>query len=271
MTTVTARPAKTRLDATLVARGLAPSREKAARMILAGGVLVDGRRADKAGTLVASDRRIEVSATPRFVSRGGDKLVHALAAFGIDARGQVCLDTGASTGGFTHCLLEHGATRVYAVDVGAHQLDAGLRADPRVVVMDRINARHLTAADFPEPPALATVDVSFISLEKVLPAIVGVLAVGGEVVALVKPQFEVGKGQVGKGGVVRDPARHREVLARIAAASARAGWGVRGVTRSPLRGPAGNREFFLHLGRGANVSDLETRIEAETANPEGTA
>jgi 23S rRNA (cytidine1920-2'-O)/16S rRNA (cytidine1409-2'-O)-methyltransferase len=259
------RSAKTRLDAALVARALAPSREKAARLILAGAVTVDGRRADKAGALVAPASRIEVAAAPRFVSRGGDKLAHALAAFGVDPRGRVCLDAGASTGGFTHCLLEHGAVRVYAVDVGAHQLDPGLRADPRVVVMDRVNARGLTAAALAEAPTLATIDVSFISLEKVLPAVFGALAPDGEVVALVKPQFEVGKGQVGKGGVVRDPLRHREVLARVAGAAARAGWGARDVCRSPLRGPAGNHEFFLHLAQGANVSDLETRIEAVTA------
>ncbi len=271
MSTVAARRTKTRLDAALVARALAPSREKAVRMILAGGVLVDGRRMDKAGTLVAPDSQIEVAAAPRFVSRGGDKLAHAVTVFGIDARGRVCLDAGASTGGFTHCLLDAGAARVYAVDVGANQLDASLRADPRVVVMDRVNARGLTAADFAEPPTLATVDVSFISLEKVLPAIFGVLAAAGEMVALVKPQFEVGKGQVGKGGVVRDPARHRQVLERIAQAVPRMGWGVRGVTRSPLRGPAGNREFFLHLARGASVSDLVARIEAETGTPEAAA
>jgi 23S rRNA (cytidine1920-2'-O)/16S rRNA (cytidine1409-2'-O)-methyltransferase len=271
VSTVAARRTKTRLDAALVARALAPSREKAVRMILAGGVLVDGRRMDKAGALVAPDSQIEVAAAPRFVSRGGDKLAHAVTVFGIDARGRVCLDAGASTGGFTHCLLDAGAARVYAVDVGANQLDASLRADPRVVVMDRVNARGLTAADFAEPPTLATVDVSFISLEKVLPAIFGVLAAAGEVVALVKPQFEVGKGQVGKGGVVRDPARHRQVLERIAQAVPPMGWGVRGVTRSPLRGPAGNREFFLHLARGASVSNLVARIEAETGTPEAAA
>ena len=260
-----ARQAKTRLDAALVTRGLAPTREKAARLVLAGAVHVDGRRVDKAGALVAPASRVEVTAAPRFVSRGGDKLAHALAAFRIEARGRVCVDVGASTGGFTHCLLDAGAARVYAVDVGHHQLDAGLRADPRVVARDRVNARGLTAADFPDAPTLATVDVSFISLEKVLPAVFGTLAPGGEVVALVKPQFEVGKGQVGRRGVVRDPAQHRQVLARVARASADMGWGARGVTRSPLRGPAGNYEFFLHLARGANVSDLDTRIEAVTA------
>ncbi len=270
MSLTVARRAKTRLDAALVARGLVHTREKAARLILAGAVRVDGRRVDKAGALVGPDSRIEVTAAPRFVSRGGDKLAHALAAFGVEARGRVCVDVGASTGGFTHCLLEAGAARVYAVDVGSHQLDAGLRADPRVVVMDRVNARGLTAAAFPDTPTLATVDVSFISLDKVLPAVFGVVAANGsEVVALVKPQFEVGKGQVGRGGVVREPARRRQVLERVAGGAAAAGWGARDVTRSPLRGPAGNHEFFLHLARGANVSDLSTRIEAATA-AEGT-
>jgi 23S rRNA (cytidine1920-2'-O)/16S rRNA (cytidine1409-2'-O)-methyltransferase len=264
MSMATARRAKTRLDAALAARGLAPTREKAARLILAGGVLVDGRRADKVGALVAETSRIEVVTSPRFVSRGGDKLAHALDVFGIDVRGRVCLDAGASTGGFTHCLLEAGAAHVIAVDVGSHQLDATLRADPRVEVRDRTNARNLARADFPEPPGLATMDVSFISLEKVLPAVLGVLVAGGEAVALVKPQFEVGKGEVGKGGVVRDPNQHRRVLERVAAFAARAGWGARGVTRSPLRGPAGNREFFLHLVQGDSVSDLDARIEAET-------
>jgi 23S rRNA (cytidine1920-2'-O)/16S rRNA (cytidine1409-2'-O)-methyltransferase len=261
-----------RLDAALVARALAPSREKAARLILAGEVTVDGQRVDKAGALVAPGSRIDVAAAPRYVSRGGDKLAHALAAVRVDPRDRVCLDVGASTGGFTHCLLDGGAARVYAVDVGAHQLDAGLRADPRVVVLDRKNARHLVPSDLPEIPTLATVDVSFISLEKVLPAVFGILEQGdagrSEVVALVKPQFEVGKGQVGKGGVVRDPARHRDVLARVAAMAGAQGWGARGVARSPLRGPAGNREFFLHLMRGATLTDLDTRIEQETAAEE---
>jgi 23S rRNA (cytidine1920-2'-O)/16S rRNA (cytidine1409-2'-O)-methyltransferase len=271
MSTVTSRRAKTRLDAALVARALAPTREKAARLILAGGVRVDGRRADKAGALVADASRIEVLAAPRYVSRGGDKLAHALAVFGIDVRGRVCLDAGASTGGFTHCLLEAGAARVVAVDVGANQLDAGLRGDPRVEVRDRTNARSLAPSDLAEPPTLATVDVSFISLEKVLPAIFGILADGGEVVALVKPQFEVGKGQVGKGGVVRDPAQHRQVLERVARFAAGAGWGARGVARSPLRGPAGNREFFLYLAQGGGVGDLGARIEAESSRAEAGA
>ena len=264
--TQTPRRQKARLDAALVERGLAPSREKAARLILAGAVSVDGRRVDKAGTLVAAGSRIETAAAPRYVSRGGDKLVHALRAFGVSPRGRVCVDAGASTGGFTQCLLEGGATRVYAVDVGAGQLDARLRADPRVRVMDRVNARALSPAEFEEPPSLATVDVSFISLEKVLPAVLGVLAEGGEAVVLVKPQFEVGKGQVGKGGVVRDPVRHRQVLERVSAWCENAGWPARGVTASPLVGPKGNREFFLHLAEAPGLAGLAGRI-ADVVSP----
>jgi 23S rRNA (cytidine1920-2'-O)/16S rRNA (cytidine1409-2'-O)-methyltransferase len=253
---------RTRLDVALVARGLVPSREQAARLILAGAVLVGGRPAGKPGSPVGSDVDIALRRAPAFVSRGGDKLAHALRALSVDPGNQVCLDVGASTGGFTHCLLRHGAVRVYAVDVGAGQLDAGLRSDPRVVVMERVNARTLAAGSLPERPRLATVDVSFISLTKILPALRQVLAPEGEVLALVKPQFEVGRGQVGKGGVVRDRAQHRAVLAQVARFAILAGWHVRGVTASPLKGPKGNREFFLHLALGGrSVGDLEVRIE----------
>ncbi len=256
------RNARERLDNALVQRGLAASREKATRLILAGAVRVDGRRVDKAGAVVTAAATLEVAAKPRFVSRGGDKLAPALDVFGIATEKRVCLDVGASTGGFTHCLLERGAGRVYAVDVGHGQLDASLRADARVIVMERVNARTLTPGAFPEALGLATVDVSFISLEKVLPRVFGSLTVDGEVVALVKPQFEVGKGLVGKGGVVRDPAQHRTVLERVARFAVLHGWHVRGITASPLRGPKGNREFFLHLARtGRTVSDLLTRID----------
>ena len=181
------------------------------------------------------------------MSRGGDKLAHALAAFGIDARGRICVDVGASTGGFTHCLLEAGAARVYAVDVGSHSSTPASAPTGAWWSWTRVNARRLTAADFPELPQIATVDVSFISLEKVLPAVFGVLAAGGEAVVLVKPQFEVGKGQVGKGGVVRDPARHRRCSsASPYAAAGRGGTCVTSPAR-PCAGPKGNREFFLHL------------------------
>ncbi|MGH7385052.1 MAG: TlyA family RNA methyltransferase [Candidatus Rokuibacteriota bacterium] len=257
---------KVRLDVALVERGLLESREKAARLILAGDVLVDGQRVDKAGALVAPGARLELAARPRFVSRGGDKLVHALATFDILPRGRVAIDVGASTGGFTHCMLEQGAVKVYAVDVGQGQLDAKLRADGRVVVMEKTNARNLPVDSFPEPPDLATVDVSFISLEKVLPSVFGVLTSKGEAVVLVKPQFEVGKGQVGKGGVVRDGSHHRAVVSRVARFAVLHGWHVRGVTASPLKGPKGNREFFLLLTKtGRTLAELDALITQVTA------
>jgi 23S rRNA (cytidine1920-2'-O)/16S rRNA (cytidine1409-2'-O)-methyltransferase len=254
-----------RLDVALATRGLAPSREKAARLILAGSVLVDGRRVDKVGALVGRDARLVVEAPPRFVSRGGEKLAHALDVFGVDPRGLVCLDVGASTGGFTDCLLERGASRVYAVDVGHGQLDAKLRADGRVVVMERTNARRLLPDAFAPRPQLATVDVSFISLEKVLPTVLAALTADGQVVALVKPQFEVGKGRVDRGGVVRDIAERRSVLGRVARFAILAGAHIRGVTASPLRGPKGNREFFLWISRtGRTMSDLQAAIARVT-------
>ena len=257
---------KVRLDIALVERGLLESREKAARVLLAGDVLVDGQRMDKAGALVAPGARIELVARPRFVSRGGDKLAHALATFAIEPRGRVAIDVGASTGGFTHCLLERGAVKVYAVDVGQGQLDAKLRADGRVVVMEKTNARNLPVDSFPESPDLATVDVSFISLEKVLPSVFGVLTSKGEAVVLVKPQFEVGKGQVGKGGVVRDGSHHRAVISRVARFAVLHGWHARGVTASPLKGPKGNREFFLLLTKtGRTLTDLDAQITQVTA------
>ena len=263
---------KIRLDVALVERGLLDSREKAARVILAGDVLVDGQRVDKAGALVTPGAKIELVARPRFVSRGGDKLAHALATFAVAPRGRVAIDVGASTGGFTHCLLEQGAVKVYAVDVGHGQLDAKLRADGRVVVMEKTNARNLPVDSFPESPDLATVDISFISLEKVLPSVFGVLTSQGEAVVLVKPQFEVGKGQVGKGGVVRDGSHHRMVMARVARFAVLHGWHVRGVTASPLKGPKGNREFFLLLTKtGRTLTDLDALIAQVTAEEEPPA
>jgi 23S rRNA (cytidine1920-2'-O)/16S rRNA (cytidine1409-2'-O)-methyltransferase len=229
---------------------------------MAGEVLVDGQRVDKVGALVSPEAFIELVGRQRFVSRGGDKLVHALEHFGVEVKGQVCLDVGASTGGFTDCLLQKGGSRVYAVDVGTAQLDARLRADERVIVMENTNARTLDRRLFEEAPSLAVVDVAFISLEKILPAVFGVLASRGQAIALVKPQFEVGRGAVGKGGVVRDPVQHRSVVARLARYSILRGWHVLGVTPSPLRGPKGNREFFLHLStHGRTAENLEILIE----------
>jgi len=260
---------KERIDVALVARGLCDSREKAARLLLAGAVTVDGKRVDKPGTLVAPGADLQLTAKQKFVSRGGDKLAHALEAFAVSPKGRVCIDVGASTGGFTHCLLEAGAARVYAVDVGQGQLDASLRADGRVVVMEKTNARQLAPDAFPDHPHLAAVVVSFISVEKVIPSIFNVLTSEGEVVVLIKPQFEIGKGLVGKGGVVRDASHHKTVISRVARFSVLHGWHVRGVTPSPLKGPKGNREFFLHLTRtGRTITDLDNLITRAAESPE---
>ncbi len=237
---------KTRLDLLLVARGLAPSREKAQALILAGLVSVDGRRADKAGEGVAEDAGIAVSGPPHpYVSRGGVKLAGALDHFGVDPRGRICLDVGASTGGFTDCLLQRGASRVYAVDVGHGQLDAKLRGDPRVVVREKVNARALSRAEVPEAIDLASVDVSFISLRLILPAIVPLLSPGAVLVALVKPQFEAGRGEVPRGGVVKSEATRRRVVAEIEAAGRELGLEVLGAIPSPIRGARGNEEFLV--------------------------
>jgi 23S rRNA (cytidine1920-2'-O)/16S rRNA (cytidine1409-2'-O)-methyltransferase len=237
---------KLRLDRLLVLRGLAPTREKAQAMILAGAVTVDGRPAAKAGAPVAEDADVAVAGPPHpFVSRGGVKLAAALDAFGLDPRGRVCLDVGASTGGFTDCLLQRGAARVYAVDVGYGQLDARLRADPRVAVREKVNARALSREDVPERIALAAIDVSFISLRLVLPAVAALVAPGGAIVALVKPQFEAGRGEVPRGGVVRDEAVRRRVVEEVAAAGRSLGLEVVGSVPSPIRGARGNAEFLL--------------------------
>jgi len=243
-----AAPERVRIDRLLVDRGLVPNRERARRLVMAGEVLVDDRPVTKAGALVPGDAalRLRTPASP-YLSRGGEKLAGALDAFGLPVAGRVALDVGASTGGFTDCLLRRGARRVMAIDVGYGQLAWSLRQDPRVVVLERVNARTLDAAMLPEPPDLATVDVSFISLGLVLPRVARVLAPGGDVVALVKPQFEVGRGQVGKGGVVRDPAQRAAAVAGVRAAAEAAGLAVRGEADSVLPGPKGNREVFLWL------------------------
>jgi 23S rRNA (cytidine1920-2'-O)/16S rRNA (cytidine1409-2'-O)-methyltransferase len=244
-------PGDVRLDLLLVERGLAPSRERAQRLVMAGEVLVDDRVVSKPGTDVAADAALRLRTAPSsYVSRGGEKLAGALDAFGIDPAGRVVLDVGASTGGFTDVVLRRGARRVIAVDVGYGQLAWALRQDPRVVVRDRQNARFLTPELLPEPPDLAVVDVSFISLTLVLPAVARVLVPPAEVVALVKPQFEVGKGQVGKGGVVRDAAQRAEVVARVRAAAEVIGFTIAGEVESVLPGPKGNREIFLWGMRG---------------------
>jgi 23S rRNA (cytidine1920-2'-O)/16S rRNA (cytidine1409-2'-O)-methyltransferase len=240
--------AKERVDKLLVERGLADTRERAQRLVMAGQVFSGDTVVDKPGTRLALDVPLEVRGESHpFVSRGGAKLDATLAALGLDVRDQVALDVGASTGGFTDCLLQRGARRVYAIDVGYGQLAWKLRGDPRVVSRERTNIRTLLRADFPEPIDLATIDASFISLRLVLPVVAGVLGPGRRIVALVKPQFEVGKGRVGKGGVVRDPALHAEVLTELQHAAVAMGLGVDAVLTSPLLGPAGNREFFLVL------------------------
>jgi 23S rRNA (cytidine1920-2'-O)/16S rRNA (cytidine1409-2'-O)-methyltransferase len=239
---------RTRVDTLLVARGLAESRERAQRLVMAGLVFAGGARVAKPGHRLPEDAVLEVRGEDHpYVSRGGVKLAAALEAAAIDVTDAVAVDVGASTGGFTDCLLQHGARRVYAVDVGYGQLAWKLRTDPRVVPLERTNVRQLTPASFPEPLDLAVVDASFISLRLVLPVVAALVRSGGLVVALVKPQFEVGKGRVGKGGVVRDPALHAAVLREIEDFARGLGLGVEYTLPSPILGPAGNREFLLIL------------------------
>ncbi len=252
---------KQRLDILVADRGLAETRERARALIMAGSVLVDGQMVDKPGTKVEGSAEIQLLAPPRYVSRGGLKLERALEVFQLDVSGRVVLDVGASTGGFTDCLLQHGAARVYAVDVGYGQLDWRLRSDPRVVVMDRTNARYLSS--LPEPMDLATLDASFISARLVIPSIARLLKPGGRIVVLVKPQFEAGRDQVGKGGVVRDPEVHRAVLRELAEWGAEQGHGIQRVIASPLRGPAGNVEFLALVSPGEpNSPDLDDQVGA---------
>jgi len=237
---------KTRLDILLVSRGLAPSREKAQAMILAGLVEVDGRRVDKAGTAVDVDAPVRVSGPPHpYVSRGGVKLAAALDAFSIDPSGLVCLDVGASTGGFTDCLIQRGARKVYAVDVGSGQLDAKLRNDARVVVLEGINARRIGTEQVPEPVELATMDLSFISLRLVLPAVLNLLAPNATLIVLVKPQFEAGREEVPRGGIVRSEKVHRRVVEEIGRFGAELSLRPEGEIPSPILGARGNREFLL--------------------------
>ncbi|HET8542209.1 MAG TPA: TlyA family RNA methyltransferase [Anaeromyxobacter sp.] len=242
--------AKVRIDHLLVERGLAESRTKAQALVMAGAVVVGDARVDKPGALVdpALPIRLKEDAAPqRYVSRGALKLEKALEAFPIEPRGRTCADLGASTGGFTDLLLQRGAAKVYAVDVGYGQLHPRLRGDPRVVVRERENARALTAESLGERVDLATGDLSFISLRLILPAVKAILRPGGEAILLVKPQFEVGKGEVGKGGVVRDQAKRRSALDGIAEAARALGFEVLGTAESPIEGPAGNREWLLAL------------------------
>lgn len=252
---------KERLDKLLVSRGLAKTRSRAQALIMAGEVSVDGQRADKAGMQVQADAVIEVKEPLPYVSRGGYKLAGALDAFNISVAGLVCADVGACTGGFTDVMLQRGAKLVYAIDVGYGQLDWGLRQDERVHVLERTNARYLES--LPQQVSFVAIDVSFISLRLILPAVRQWLAPDADIVALVKPQFEAGREQVGKGGIVRDPAVHRQVLEELVGWSEVEGFGPSGVTRSPIEGTEGNVEFLLWLrpGRGED-GGLQADIDA---------
>jgi len=265
---------KTRLDQLLFSRGLTESREQAKRLIMAGEITVDGQLVDRPAAAVADDAKIEVKARPRFASRGGDKLEAALAAFQIDVLGRVCADVGASTGGFTDCLLQRGAAKVYAIDVGHGILDYGLRSDPRVVVMEGTNARHVER--LPEPVKFVSMDASFISAKILLPVALGWFAPASEpgatadVVVLVKPQFEAGRKDVARGdGVVRDPEIHRRVLAEVLAFAEGLGWSVAGLIESPLRGPKGNIEFLAWLDRGGVKAHWAALIDALLPHADG--
>jgi 23S rRNA (cytidine1920-2'-O)/16S rRNA (cytidine1409-2'-O)-methyltransferase len=254
---------KERLDLLLVQQRLADSRQQAQGLILAGQVTVGGQVVDKPGTRVAVSAPVTVTAGPTYASRGGIKLAAALDSFALDVTSWTAADVGASTGGFTDCLLQRGAARVYAVDVGYGQLAWKLRQDPRVVAIERTNARYL--ARLPEAVDLVTIDVSFISLKRILPAAIGWLRPPGRIVALIKPQFEAGPAQVGKGGVVRDPEVHRAVLHEILTWAGEQGLALRGLIRSPITGPAGNIEFLACWISGAPAAlppDLDAQIEA---------
>jgi 23S rRNA (cytidine1920-2'-O)/16S rRNA (cytidine1409-2'-O)-methyltransferase len=246
---------KQRLDLILVERGLAPSREKARAMIMAGEVSVNGHVSDKPGTQIQVAAEVVIRNKPRFVSRGGDKLAWALQQFQVDVSGRICADVGASTGGFTDCLLQSGAVRVYAVDVGYGQLDYALRQDKRVVVLERTNARFLQCLD--EQVSLTVVDASFISLRLLLPTIKNWLLPEADIITLIKPQFEAGRDEIGKGGVVKNRDIHIRVIREILSFATQQHFAIRGLTVSPLKGPAGNVEFLAWLAQGYQLESLE--------------
>jgi 23S rRNA (cytidine1920-2'-O)/16S rRNA (cytidine1409-2'-O)-methyltransferase len=253
---------KERLDKLVVERGLAENRTRAQALILAGQVLVAEQRADKPGQMIDAALEIRLKGEPpRYVGRGGLKLEAALSEFRIDPTGRTCIDVGASTGGFTDCLLQHGAARVWAIDVGHNQLAWKLRQDPRVVVIEGRNARDLDPEQFPAPFDLATIDVSFISLAKIFPALARCLADGAEIVALVKPQFEVGRGEVGKHGIVSDPEKHRRVLGEIARCAVSLGLLPADVIASPILGAEGNREFLMHLRKAGGAQAISPAVD----------
>ena len=251
---------KRRLDLMLLERRLAPSRSKAAAMIMAAQVTVNGRLVDKPGTMIRSDSIIDMKAQPRYVGRGGYKLEAALQAFAIDPVGKTCADVGASTGGFTDCLLQHGAAKVYAIDVGRGILDYGLRIDERVVPLENVNARYLQS--LPEAPDLVVIDVSFISLRLILPAVARWIDAPADIVALVKPQFEAGKADIGKGGIVRRSDVRRNVLLTVTSFAESIGFNAEDILQSPLTGAKGNIEYLLWLRPEAADADIRARIEA---------
>jgi 23S rRNA (cytidine1920-2'-O)/16S rRNA (cytidine1409-2'-O)-methyltransferase len=256
--------AKERLDKLVVERGLAESRTRAQALILAGHVLVAEQRADKPGQMIDAALEIRLKGElPRYVGRGGLKLEAALREFHIDPSDRICIDVGASTGGFTDCLLQHGATRVWAIDVGHNQLAWKLRQDARVVVIEGQNARDLDPLQFPALFDLATIDVSFISLAKIFPALATCLANGAPLIALIKPQFEVGRGEVGRGGIVTDPQKHRRVLYDIARAAASMSLLPVAVIESPILGAEGNREFLMHLQKTGAAQAIPPTVEAQ--------
>ena len=256
---------KERLDVLLFARGLTQSRERARTEIMSGNVFVDGQRVDKPGTMVSPDARLELRTDQNaFVSRGGKKLEKALDVFQLSPTDKVCIDCGASTGGFTDCLLRGGARKVYAVDVGYGQLAWILRQDARVIPMERTNIRYVTHEQIPEELDLAVIDVSFISLRLVLPAVRDLLRPGGDVVCLIQPQFEAGRERVGKKGVVRDPAVHQDVIASVLQEAGTLGFAIRGLTFSPIKGPEGNIEYLGHL-RLSQETDTAVDIAAVVA------
>lgn len=260
---------KTRLDVLLVERGFLTSRQKAQAVIMAGSVFVGGQRVDKPGTAVANDAEIEVRGHMMpYVSRGGWKLEKAMKTWPITLEGKICADIGASTGGFTDCMLQNGAEKVYAVDVGYGQLDWKLRSDPRVVCLERTNARYLSAEQVPDALDFASIDVSFISLKLIFPALYNLLKDGGEIACLIKPQFEAGKEKVGKKGVVRDPDVHREVLENFLIHARENHFTVLGITYSPIRGPEGNIEYLGYLRKSSEEDaavDLDAIVSASHA------
>lgn len=265
---------KERLDVLLVKRNLAPSREKAKAVIMAGSVLVDGQREDKAGAMFPETVQITVKGnTLPYVSRGGLKLEKAMTHFGLSLEGRVCMDVGASTGGFTDCMLQNGAVKVYSVDVGHGQLDWKLRNDERVVCMERTNIRYVTPEDIAEPVQFVSIDVSFISLTKVLLPVRNLMEEGAQMVCLIKPQFEAGREKVGKKGVVRDPKVHEEVIQQVIAYARSIAFGVLHLEFSPIKGPEGNIEYLLHLVKlpeGTEVPEASVSVREIVEQAHGT-